>query len=191
MAITRKLRAFAWVAAVLGLFLLASGAIAKNPEKEKRKLREQSQDVLTALYEAVPGARAAVTDAAGYATFRNFGLKLGVAGGGRGKGLAVARGGAETFMDFLEVQAGVGVGIKKYDLVFVFETDEAYRRFIDSGWEYGGQATVAAKRGDQGHAFEGAVSVSPGVWLYQLTSSGLTAELTLKSSKYYKDKDLN
>ena len=33
--------------------------------------------------------------------------------------------------------------------------------------------------------------MQPGVWLYQLTGDGLAAELTVKSTKYYKNKDLN
>lgn len=36
-----------------------------------------------------------------------------------------------------------------------------------------------------------AMSVSPGVWLYQLTETGLALELTAKGTKYYKDDDLN
>jgi hypothetical protein len=37
----------------------------------------------------------------------------------------------------------------------------------------------------------GAVSVSDGVWMYQLTDKGLAAEITAKSTKYFKDDDLN
>jgi hypothetical protein len=33
--------------------------------------------------------------------------------------------------------------------------------------------------------------VAPGVWLYQLTASGLALELTAKGTKYYKDNELN
>ena len=50
---------------------------------------------------------------------------------------------------------------------------------------------MAAKHKAKGKSFEDAVAVAPGVWLYQLTSSGLAAELTLKSSKYFQDKELN
>jgi hypothetical protein len=37
----------------------------------------------------------------------------------------------------------------------------------------------------------GAVAISKGVWLYQLTDDGLAVELTAKGTKYYKDDDLN
>jgi lipid-binding SYLF domain-containing protein len=90
-----------------------------------------------------------------------------------------------------ELQAGLGFGIKKFQLVWVFETDMALSDFVNSGWEFGGQATAAAKSGDQGAAYQGAVAVAPGVWLYQLTDKGLALELTVKGTKYYKDSDLN
>ena len=38
---------------------------------------------------------------------------------------------------------------------------------------------------------EGAASVSDGVWMYQLTDKGIALEITLKSTKYFKDDDLN
>ncbi|MET0683395.1 MAG: hypothetical protein ABWZ29_08655, partial [Casimicrobiaceae bacterium] len=63
--------------------------------------------------------------------------------------------------------------------------------FINSGWEFGGQATAAAKSENKGAAYQGAVAVSPGVWIYQVTDKGLALELTAKGTKYYKDSDLN
>jgi hypothetical protein len=55
----------------------------------------------------------------------------------------------------------------------------------------GGQATAAAKAGGEGEAFAGALSVSPGVWMYQLAHEGLALELSGKGTKCYQDKDLN
>lgn len=63
--------------------------------------------------------------------------------------------------------------------------------FANKGWEAGGQATMAAKSSAGGKAIAGAVSVSPGVWVYQNTDKGLAAELSVKGTKYYKDKSLN
>ena len=45
--------------------------------------------------------------------------------------------------------------------------------------------------GDKGVDLAGALSVSPGVWMYQLTDKGLAAELAVKGTKYSKDSDLN
>jgi hypothetical protein len=33
--------------------------------------------------------------------------------------------------------------------------------FVNNGWEFGGQATAAAKSGDNGDAYQGATAVMP------------------------------
>jgi len=178
--------AFALALAAPGI---ASGA---DKAKEQAEVRKAGQDALAALYKVQPSARKAVEAAAGYAAFSNFGMKILLAGGGTGKGIAVNnKTKAVTYMKMAEVQAGLGFGVKKFQLVWVFETDAALNNFVNSGWEFGGQATAAAKAGDKGGSYQGAISVSPGVWLYQLTGSGLALELTAKGTKYYKDDDLN
>jgi lipid-binding SYLF domain-containing protein len=40
------------------------------------------------------------------------------------------------------------MGIKKFQLAWVFETDEGLNKFVNSGWEIGGQATASAKSGE-------------------------------------------
>ena len=37
----------------------------------------------------------------------------------------------------------------------------------------------------------GAVSVADGVWMYQLTETGLAVDISATGTKYYKDDDLN
>ena len=167
-------------------------AIGADRAKEQAEVRKAGQDALAALYKVQPSARKAVESAAGYAAFSNFGMKILVAGGGSGKGIAVNnKTKAMTYMKMAEVQAGLGFGAKKFQFVWVFENEKALNDFVNTGWEFGAQATAAAKAGDKGAAYQGAISVSPGVWLYQITGTGLALELTAKGTKYYKDADLN
>jgi lipid-binding SYLF domain-containing protein len=170
----------------------AAAMSAKEKDKARAEVRKNSASTLNALYKAVPSSRKVIEGAAGYATFSNFGMKILVAGSGSGKGVAVnKKTGKETFMKMVEVQAGLGFGVKKFRLVWVFASEEALNKFIKSGWETGGQASAGAKAGGKGDAYQGAVSVSPGVWVYQLTDTGVALELTAKGTKYYKDDDLN
>lgn len=81
--------------------------------------------------------------------------------------------------------------MKKFRVVFVFDNEKAYNSFVSSGWQFDGQSTGAAKAGDKGGAMAGAVSVSDGIWMYQLRDKGLALEITAKSIKYYKNDDLN
>jgi lipid-binding SYLF domain-containing protein len=178
---------------VIWLTVALSFAIANDKKEEDRqKVRSRAENALSRLYELRPSAKAGIESAAGYGVFSNFGMKIFVAGGGKGKGLVMNnKTKKETFMKMLEVQAGLGFGVKKFSNIFVFENEDALNTFVDQGWEFGGQATAAVKARDQGASLEGAVSVSPGVWMYQLTDAGIAAELTGKGTKYYKDKDLN
>ena len=159
------------------LFLLmvafASPVLAASPAEERAEIDKAAAKVLNDLYKEQPSAK-----------------KVFFAGGGSGKGYAI-RGGKKTYMKMLEVQAGLGLGVKKFGLVWVFNSKSAYDQFVNSGWEVGGQASAAAKHEDQGDAFQGAIAIADGVFLYQITESGLAAELTVKGTKYYKDDDLN
>ena len=58
-------------------------------------------------------------------------------------------------------------------------------------WSFGGQAAVAANDGVNGGSFEGAVQAAPEIFVYQMTTKGLAAELFLKGTNYYRDKKLN
>lgn len=165
-----KIRGFSALAkwfVVLLLVGVSTLAFAGSVAEDQAKIRKQSQDALARLYEVQPGAKAAIANAKGYAVFSKWGVTIGAVGGGIGRGLAVTQPtGKETFMRYVEGSAGIGLGIKKYALVFVFETEKARNDFINKGWEGGAQATAAAKNGSSGNAYEGAASVSPGVWVY-------------------------
>ena len=164
----------------------------RSDEKQRESILSRSDEVLAALYKSEPQAKSAVEQAYGYATFSNFGVKIFFAGSGTGRGLAINNKTKEkTFMNMAELQAGLGLGIKKFMLIWVFETEQAFNKFVNSGWELGGQASAAAKAGGKGGSFQGAVKVASDIWLYQLTDAGLAVELTATGTKYYKDNDLN
>jgi hypothetical protein len=100
------------IATTLALALLALAPQARADVKEEQaELRERSQTILADLYKAQPAAKGAIQKAAGYATFSNFGMKIFLAGGGKGAGVAVDRKGKKTtYMKMVEVQAGLGSG---------------------------------------------------------------------------------
>jgi lipid-binding SYLF domain-containing protein len=180
------------LAGFLVLCLASVAAFADKAEDERKKIQKMEADTLAKLYSVQPGAKLAIEGAAGYAVFNNFGMKILVAGSGSGKGVAVDRkSGRRTYMKMGELQAGVGIGVKKFQVVFIFETPDKLDQFVNQGWEFGGQTTAAATTGDKGAAMQGAMAVSPGIWMYQLTDKGLALEATVKGTKYWKDSDLS
>jgi len=158
----------------------------------RQEVQSAAQQALSALYAIAPGARRSIEGAAGYAAFSTFGMKLMIAGGTSGKGLAVNnRTNSQTYMKMLQVQGGLGFGVSQNQLIFVFTNEAALSNFINQGWEFGSQANVSAMAGGEGETFSGAASISPGVYLYQITESGLSATLTVSGTKFFVDSDLN
>ncbi len=161
-------------------------------QKEREEINQAVSETLNQLYSLIPQSRDDIKGAYGYAVFSNFGMKILLFGGGKGKGLAVNnKTGNEIYMKMLELQAGLGMGIKTFKVIFVFANHRVFDEFVNSGWELGGQATAAAQLDGEGASIAGAMSVSPGVWMYQITDDGLALELTAKGTKYMKDDDLN
>jgi lipid-binding SYLF domain-containing protein len=189
---TTRAKFLAAMGAAGAALLVPTLARAATREQQQAEIRLMAQQTLERLYKVQPKAKAAIAKSAGHAVFSNFGMKILFAGGGTGSGVAVKTAtGKETFMKMVEVQAGLGFGVKKFRLVWIFETAAAFDNFINSGWELGAQTTAAAQLDGQGAWAAGALSVSPGIWLYQLSDDGLALELTAKGTKYYRDADLN
>ncbi|WP_216263839.1 YSC84-related protein [Polynucleobacter sp. JS-Fieb-80-E5] len=164
----------------------------KTVAQQRQEILKKNDDILRHLYKAQPKSKELVDKSVGYATFSNFGMKILIAGGGTGSGVVINKANKKpVYMNMAEVQAGLGFGIKSFQNIFVFETEAAMNDFINSGWTFGGQVSAAAKYEKDGGAYQDATVVAPGVLMYQLTDSGLAAEITGKGTKYYKNTDLN
>jgi len=194
---TKKFLEFA--ATVLFLIVFAVGCAGTKSKTQSEKnaardsVRTMTEETLAQLYQKAPAAEDAVADAAGYAVFSDFGVKILIMGGAGGSGMAVDNATKqETFMKMAEFQPGLGLGAQKYRLVFIFENPDAFNTFITSGWELGANAMAAAKddTGEGGGA-AGAVTVSDGVKMYQLSDTGAIVGVSITAAKYYKDDDLN
>jgi lipid-binding SYLF domain-containing protein len=181
------------VVSTLALIVLATSVAraGDSPDKKRDKSRKMADQTLQELYKLKPEAKAAVQKAAGYAVFNNMGTNLFLLSTARGAGIAIDSGKQETFMKMISAGAGLGIGVKDYRVIFIFQNDKAYKQFLDSGWAGSAQTDAAAKAGEKGGALSGAVEVSPGVWVYQITKNGVALQLTLQGTKYYKDDDLN
>ena len=179
------------VVAIAFLSLIAICA-ADSKEEKQAKVRKAVDQTLQDLYKAKPSSQSAIQKSAGYAVFKNFGTNVLVVSTASGSGIAVNnQSKQETFMKMISAGAGLGVGVKDFRVIFVFGSDKAFNTFLSSGWSGSAQTDAAAKAGQSGGAYSGAVEVAPEVWVYQMTKNGLALQLTLQGTKYYKDDDLN
>ena len=117
--------------ALAGTLALVAQATETDKEKQQKQVRSMAPDTLQRLYKAEPKTQAAIKRAYDYAVFSDLGVKIVFGGTGNGKGLAVNnRSKHETFMKMFEVQAGLGMGVDKFRVVFVFENDKLELRAI-------------------------------------------------------------
>ena len=177
------------LALVLCLTTLTSYA---NPGKERAELQDMRKDVLTKLYKEKPGSRQEVAGAKGYAVFSNLGINLFLLSTARGGGiLHDNRNGKDTYMKMFSAGVGIGLGVKDFSGVFIFHTTDALDGFLESGWDFSGQADANFESEEKGGGTEGAVTAIPGVQIYQLTDAGIALQATLQGTKFWKNDELN
>lgn len=173
-----------------GLF----GAKGNSPDEKRATVRKDRDAILAKLYATHPEAQEKIRKAAGYGTFNNKNMNLFLLSTGHGYGMVVDQGGAETFMAMGSLGGGVGMGAKDLSVVFIFKNAEVMKKFIETGWQFGGEADVTAKAGDKGvgAAKEGAADTGGNLFeIYQMTDTGVALQATIAGTKYWKDKDLN
>ena len=113
---------------------------------------------------------------------------------GSGYGMVVDKSGKETFMAMGALGGGVGFGAKDLSVVFIFKNNDVLNKFVENGWQFGGEADATAKAGDKGAAAAREAGVDSGgnlFEIYQMTDSGAALQATVAGTKYWKDKELN
>lgn len=186
------LNILAAIVAVMALCGIVGSALAASVDDQRNEIRKMREETLAQLYKVHPAARASIQKAAGYAVFSNVGVNLIFFSAAGGSGVAHDnRSGKDIYMKMISGGIGLGLGVKDFRGVFVFANQDAFKQFVDSGWEASAQADAAAKSGEKGGAAAGAITVAPGVDLYQLTENGFALQATIQGTKYYQDDDLN
>lgn len=178
-------------AALLGLGL-AGTAMAESAAEKRADINKMRKETLSSLYKLHPEAQSTIKKAAGYAVFSNVGINLVLISAAGGSGIAHNnKTGQDTYMKMVSGGFGFGLGVKDFRGVFVFSSADKLDTFINSVWDASAQVDAAAKSGKKGDAVAGALTVAPGVTLYQITESGLALQATIQGTKYFKDDELN
>jgi lipid-binding SYLF domain-containing protein len=146
-----------------------------------------ARETLDTLLAEDHGASKLYDQAAAYAVFDSLKISIGLSGGG-GVGVAVDKASGErTYMKMGTAGIGLGLGGKSFQIIFLFESDKAYRNFIDHGWQ--AEASAGAAAGTAGK--DVASSFTHGVAIFQLTNKGLIAQADVSGTKFWKAKKLN
>lgn len=185
---------FSFLSVITMLALVSGcGPSAKLPVAERKQLvRDMETETLERLYQEQPFMKDRIKKAPGYGVFSNANINIIFASGGGGYGVVVDNStGQRTHMKMALGGIGFGLGVKSYRQVLIFNSKKVLKKFIESGWEFGGHADAAAKAGESGGELSAEGVIGSDIEVYSMTESGLALQATVTGTKYWKDKDLN
>jgi len=179
---------------LLIFFLISSCARPKGetPQEKRDFVQRMKNDTLAELYAEKPYAKQLVEDSAGYAVFSSFNTQLLIVGSGNGFGVAVDNStGDNIYMRMAEGGVGLGVALKDFREVIVFNNKAVFIEFITEGWNYGAQGDAAAKYKDDGGSSSGEVPLNSDIVVFQMTKDGIALRASIGASKVWIDDELN
>lgn len=177
------------------LILVSTGCHApkgKTVTEKRHFVDRMRREALAQLYKEKPEAQAKVENGAGYAVFSDFGYALVFGGSAHGYGVLVNNSdGSKTYMRMIEGSEGLGIGVKEFRKILVFNDQESYDSFVKQGLEFGTQAEATAKQDDGEGSSSGGTTLNRGVEVYTMTTKGFFVRLAVSGAIFYKDKELN
>ncbi len=181
--------------AVAAIIVAGSGCMAPrggSPAEKRQYVNLMGEETLSRLYAERPEAKRRIENAAGYGVFAQLATGTGIGGGGTGYGVVVDNEtGSRSYMRMVQVSGGIGIGIKKLRVIFLFHNRDALRKFVTEGWEVGTEAQAAALLHHEGAEADTMGTMTEGVSVYQLTESGLFVRAALHVKKFFPDTKLN
>lgn len=188
MFIRRRQLFAAAVTVVLAFFAQWASAqeVDAKTARTRANIDKDATDTLEEFRE-LPGAQALFDKAAGYAVFRVTKGGLGASGAG-GNGIAVDKAtGKRTYMRMGSAGVGLTVGVSRYNIVILFETQEKFDAFVRGGWD--SSATAQAAAGTSGAQVSS--TFFDGVAYFQLGRRGLMASADVSGTRFWVADELN
>ena len=159
---------------------------AAKAEEKRQKIDSRSQEVLDQVLGESANAKELYDEAIGYAVFDNTKAAFGISGGG-GSGVAVDKSnGDRIYMKMGTGGVGLGIGVKKTQVIMLFQKEKVFRNFVDNGWQ--ADAEAGASAGSAGA--EAKTSFHNGMAVFVRTKKGLMASADVSGTKYWQS-DLN
>jgi lipid-binding SYLF domain-containing protein len=158
-----------------------------DPAATRREIDSIAASTLSKVIASSAGAKALFDVSYGYAVFDSRKASFLITTG-RGVGVAIRKSdGKKTYMHVASAGVNVGAGLQFYQGLFLFETEAAFNRFIDSGWQ--ADATAGATLGKAN--LEAQAKFTNGMAYYQLSETGVMLDADITGTKYWKSKELN
>ncbi|WP_455554402.1 BPSL1445 family SYLF domain-containing lipoprotein [Comamonas sp.] len=152
----------------------------------RAELESQATATLNRLYSAMPGTREQIARAKGVLICPAVIGGSFVVGAEHGKCVLRSNGTSRGYYSTTAASIGWQAGGQSKAVIYVFSTNDAYNKFVNSdGWSVGADATVAVgKAGANGSVDTDTINAP--ISSYVLTNAGLEAGVSVQGSKITK-----
>lgn len=182
------------MACVVSLVMFSGCASPKGETAFDKQghVQDMRSEALEILYSKEPALKGEVANAPGYAVLDLVQTQFLITSFGNGYGVVRDNlSGRDTYMSAFGLGAGLGVGVKGYRALIIFEDREVMHKFVEDGWAFSASGTADAKVDDTGGSVSGAAAFTSGLKVRVFTSTGLMLGGSLRGGKVWKDDDLN
>lgn len=160
--------------------------------ERQTSVQQMKTDTLAELYAQIPKSEAQIERAVGYGVFKKVGTALLVGGTANGFGTITEKAtGKETYMRAATGSLGFGLGIKNFRLVIVFYDPEVMNQFVNTGWDFGAQASATLKSEGEGGDAVASGTIKRTMDIYEFTEEGIFLRADIKATRFWPDKSLN
>ncbi|MBD7960769.1 MULTISPECIES: YSC84-related protein [Comamonas] len=154
----------------------------------RAELESQATAALTRLYSAMPGTRELVAKSKGVLVCPAVIGGSFVIGAEHGKCVLRSNGTSRGYYSTTAASVGWQAGGQSKAVIYVFNTQDAYNKFVNSdGWSVGADATVAVGKAGANGSVDTATANAP-ISSYVLTNTGLEAGVSVQGAKISKIK---
>jgi lipid-binding SYLF domain-containing protein len=179
------------VVAAMFMSMVGCQSNAITVAEKRQVVQDMRKESLAMFAKQRPAIEARLKQTHGYAVFSNVGVQVFLLGGEGGRGVVRDnKTGKDTYMKMGGGNVGVGLGVKDYRALIVFNNRAALDKFLTGKWQFGAEADAAAKSGEKGGA-AGGEAVAHDYDVYIFTDAGLMLSATLGGTKFWLDDELN
>ena len=163
-----------------------------NFAEKKENAQIMREDAVKYFIKSDVRFRDLINNSAGYAIVNGTGVDIFLLSSESGWGVLYSRHNDHyKYIKLYSIGAGLGLGVRDFRSLYVFDTVKDIQYFLEHGWFLGAQANAALKFDYGGAGVARAYEITRGIRLYKLNKSALILHATIQGTKIWENSDLN
>ncbi len=160
--------------------------------KIRHDIEAMATRTLENIYKEKPELQEKIKKAYGYGVFEGQAINLIMYVAGNGLGVVYDnKTHTPVYMNVIRAGTGPGIGYKSVYGIVIFDNELVYEQFTTIGLQVSASGDAAVKVAGIGVGDGGAISLVPGVSLYQVINNGLVLQANWGATEFLKDPHLN